>query len=65
MNNGILPLTIASAMMATLSQNDIFGSTGTGNRKKLIPNRIGLNQRQTRKNKRRAFANGFKNAHLK
>jgi len=55
-------LLLATALMsASVSNNPAFGTIGIGNRKKLIPNRIGLNQRQKRKNNRRAIANGFTN----
>lgn len=45
--------------MLSAASNSMFGSVGIGNRKKLIPNRAGLNQRQKRKNNRRAIAAGF------
>lgn len=48
----------ATAMLAAAS-NSMFGSYGIGNRKNLIPNRSGLNQRQKRKNARRAIAAGL------
>jgi hypothetical protein len=48
----------ATAMLASISP--AFGDCGVGNTKKLIPNRAWLNQRQKRKNNRRAIANGFK-----
>lgn len=59
MNSLALPL-LTSLLLPAAMRGNPFGSFGLGNRVNLIPNRIGLNQRQKRKNTRRAIAAGFK-----